>query len=192
MRLRPIFGNAKMYYFTFKAVLRPKISIINNVLGFWLLFWWYVCHYICQRDSKWLLIIHYKKSLFSHHEKDLFVKSPTHTVSSTIFRKTTEVVALFNFYTVLRSHCAKHRLKFHETRQTSSKKKELTDTNSKGRYSLVIPTYVLTFEGIQGTFSMSVTSKQENGHIPQKSDDIFAFFVSQSQFFYPTVTIGKW
>ena len=123
MRLRPIFGNAKMYYFTFKAVLRPKISIINNVLGFWLLFWWYVCHYICQRDSKWLLIIHYKKSLFSHHEKDLFVKSPTHTVSSTIFRKTTEVVALFNFYTVLRSHCAKHRLKFHETRQTSSEKK---------------------------------------------------------------------
>ena len=122
-----------------------------------------------------------KKSLFIHHEKDLFVKSPTHTVSSTIFRKTTEAVALFNFYTVLRSHCAKHRLKFHETRQTSSKKKKLTDTNSKGRYSLVIPTYVLTFEGILGTFSMSVTSKQEMA-IPQKSVEIFAILYSKANF----------
>ena len=55
----------------------------------------------------------------------------------------------------------------------------MTDTESKGRYSLVIPMYVLTFEGIQGTFSMSVTSKQEMA-IPQKSVEIFAILYSKA------------
>ena len=80
--------------------------------------------HILQRAilSKLFLLVHLTSLLFtmkkiclSNHQHTLFLQQYS--------EKTTEVVALFNFYTVLRSHCAKHRLKFHETRQTSSEKK---------------------------------------------------------------------